>query len=344
MKGRAIVLGKVRGREVAAHVVDGIVDDLIVDCDPDIPRTGTIYRAVAGRPMKGQGGLFVDLGEGGTGFLRQWRGVAPGQTLLVEVTGYARDGKAIPVTARPSIRGRHILFTPGAPGRNLSKSIPEGAEREALAALVSGLDLPEEIGLIVRSRADTAGLDHVREEALCLAELAQKIWDDRSSNGAEKLLDGPDPEDAAYLSWPDPDAVESGDEALANFGVLDAIDGFLDPDVALPAGGRVRIEPTAALVAVDVDTGPQTSPASALNTNIAAARCLARELRCRGLGGQITVDFAPSPKRDRHRIEQVLQAAFRSERSETVLAGWTPLGLFEMQRKRARLPLAEVFR
>jgi Ribonuclease G/E len=55
----------------------------------------------------------------------------------------------------------------------------------------------------------------------------------------------------------------------------------------------------------------------------------------------VTVDFAPFPKADRHRVDQALKAAFRAERDETVLAGWTPLGHFEMQRKRSRLPLSE---
>ena len=102
------------------------------------------------------------------------------------------------------------------------------------------------------------------------------------------------------------------------------------------------IEPTRALVAVDVNTGPDTSPAASLKANIAAARDLPRQLRLRGLGGQVVVDFAPMPKKDRATLDQVLRAAFKGEGAETSLAGWTTLGLYELVRKRDRLPLAEV--
>jgi ribonuclease G len=94
-------------------------------------------------------------------------------------------------------------------------------------------------------------------------------------------------------------------------------------------------------VAVDVNTGGDTSPAAGLKINIAAARDLPRQLRLRGLGGQIVIDFAPIPKRDRGVLDQVMRAAFKTE-SETHLAGWTTLGLYEMTRKRDRLPLAEL--
>ena len=89
------------------------------------------------------------------------------------------------------------------------------------------------------------------------------------------------------------------------------------------------------------DAGGDTSPAAALKANLAAARDLPRQLRLRGLGGQITVDFAPMPKKDRHILDQSLKASFRAESSETTLAGWTPLGNFEIQRKRDRMPLSQ---
>ena len=104
----------------------------------------------------------------------------------------------------------------------------------------------------------------------------------------------------------------------------------------------MMLEPTRALVAVDVNTGPDTSPAASLKVNIAAARDLPRQLRLRGLGGQLVVDFAPIPKKDRAILDQVIRAAFKFEAAETNLAGWTTLGLYEMTRKRDRLPLADL--
>ncbi len=100
------------------------------------------------------------------------------------------------------------------------------------------------------------------------------------------------------------------------------------------------VEPTHALIAIDVNTGSDTSPAAALKANIALARDLPRQLRLRGLGGQVVVDFAPVPKRDRAVLDQVLRAAFKGEGTETTLIGWTKMGLYEISRKRDRAPLS----
>ena len=112
--------------------------------------------------------------------------------------------------------------------------------------------------------------------------------------------------------------------------------------VRLPGGASAMIEPTRALVAIDVNTGSDSSPAASLKANIALARDLPRQLRLRGLGGQVVIDFAPVPKRDRATLDQVLRAAFKGEASETTLIGWTAMGLFEISRKRDRAPLAQL--
>ena len=77
-------------------------------------------------------------------------------------------------------------------------------------------------------------------------------------------------------------------------------------------------------------------------TRIGAGGGVPRPFRRRGLGGQIIIDFAPLRKTDRKRIEEALKAAFRRDPVETSLAGWTPLGNFELQRKRERRPLSEL--
>ena len=92
-------------------------------------------------------------------------------------------------------------------------------------------------------------------------------------------------------------------------------------------------------MAVDVNTGGDTSPAAALKANLAACRALPRALRLRGLGGQITVDFAPMSKAHRRQVEQSLRASLKADPIETSMVGWTQMGLFELQRKRERLPL-----
>ncbi len=93
MKGRVVILDEIDGRNAAALVVDGRLEQLAIDPDGDAPLPGAVYRAVAGRPVKGQGGIFVRLPGGRSGFLRQISGIAPGQRLLVQVTGPAEDGQ-----------------------------------------------------------------------------------------------------------------------------------------------------------------------------------------------------------------------------------------------------------
>ena len=124
-------------------------------------------------------------------------------------------------------------------------------------------------------------------------------------------------------------------------GVTDDIDTLKRPRAPLPGGASLYIEPTRALVAVDVNTGSDTSLAAGLKANIATARDLPRQLRLRGLGGQIKLDLAPMAKKDRRGFETALRAAFKTDTEDTVLAGWTPLGHYELQRKRGRLALAE---
>lgn len=99
------------------------------------------------------------------------------------------------------------------------------------------------------------------------------------------------------------------------------------------------VEPTRALIAIDVNTGGDTSPAAGLKANMAAARLLPRALRLRGLGGQVVLDLAPMPKKDRRGFEAALRKAFKADSVETALVGWTPLGNYELQRQRGRAPL-----
>jgi Rne/Rng family ribonuclease len=127
-----------------------------------------------------------------------------------------------------------------------------------------------------------------------------------------------------------------------HYGIWDEIEKLKSPRVDLPSGAWMAIEATRAMVTVDVNTGGEFGGGSALTANLEAARELPRQLRLRGLGGQIIIDFAPLKKTDRKRIEEALKAAFRKDPIETTLAGWTPLGNFELQRKRERRPLSEL--
>lgn len=345
MKGRVVVLDEIAGRPAAALVVDGRLEDLLIDPEDTTFLPGAICRAVAERPVKGLGGHFVKLPAGEQGFLRQVEGIAPGRPLLVQVTGPAEPGKAVPVTARLLFKSRFAIVTPGAPGLNISRQIKDEARRAALQALAdAGMAGAEEgLGLILRSACGTSKPEPVAEDIAAMRQLAEAVLADREG-APELLVDGSGAHDVAFRDWldPAPDALETDPGAFDAEGVSEMIDALRKPRVGLPGGASLWIEPTRACVTVDVNTGPDTSPAAGLKANIAAARELPRQLRLRGLGGQVVVDFAPMPKRDRQILDQALRAAFKGEAAETNLAGFTALGLYEMVRKRDRLPLADL--
>lgn len=346
MKGRVVVLGVYRGREAAALVVDGALHDLIVDAGEAAGfAPGAILRGVLDRQMKGQGGAFVKLPDGETGFLRETKGLAPGKPVIVQVTGFAEPGKALPLTTRLLFKSRLCIVTPAAPGLNVSRRIRAEDVRARLEALAGAGMEGAHFGLILRSAAADAEDDEIAADIAATRALAEAVTAD-AAGGPELLVAAPSPHEEAWRDWADPapDEVVEGADAFALHGVEEMIDALRSPVVALPGGGSMAVEPTRALVAVDVNTGADTSPAASLKANIAAARDLPRQLRLRGLGGQVTVDFAPMPKRDRATLDQQLRQAFRGEATETSLAGWTPLGNFELQRKRDRMPLALILK
>ena len=344
-QGRVVLLDEIKGRQAAALMQDGQLIELAVDPIDNVILPGAIYRAVADRPLKGQGGIFVKLPGGASGFLRQISGISPGQRLLVQVSGPTEPGKATPVTARLLFKSRLAIITPDAPGLNISRAIRDEDTRAALASVAEAamLGANPALGLILRSAASEADPDEVTDDITAMRDLASALLAD-TDGGPELLLDGPSAHDLAWREWghPAPDMVEDRVGSFAAFGVLEAMDALLTARVDLPGGGHMMIEPTRALVAIDVNTGPDTSPAASLKANIAAARDLPRQLRLRGLGGQVVVDFAPQPKKDRAILDQVIRAAFKGDGPDVTLAGWTTLGLYEFTRRRDRLPLAEL--
>jgi Ribonuclease G/E len=341
VKGRQILIEPLpAGGHAAALMVDGRLEDLLVDPDPadPAPRPEAIYRAVPGRPMKGLGGVIVELGGGLTGFLRGPRAPPPGRPLLVQASGWAEPGKAAPVSSRLLLKGRWAILTPGAPGINLARALRDPERRSALTTLAEAAMAGEEVrtGLILRSAAGEAGDAEVAAEIAAL----RAAWAGLDLAGAPGMLrEAPGARAEALREWREAGvALREAPTALADAGVWEEVAALGQPAVAL-GPGSMAIEPTRALVAVDVNTGADLSPAAALKANLAAAAELPRQLRLRGLGGQVTVDFAPLARADRPRVERALASALRRDGIDTAIVGWTPLGHLELQRKRVRRPL-----
>ncbi len=341
MRGRTIALDRWQDRDAAALIVDGRLEDLLVD--HDLPRPGAIYRAIADRPLKGQGGMFLKTPDG-PAFLRQVKGLSPGQPILVQVSGFAEAGKAIPVTTRLLFKSRFAIVTPEKPGINVSRQIKDDDLRDTiLEAAHDALDdtaLPEASGLILRSACAHGSDDEIAGDVAAMSALAAQVLADLTG-APELLVEGDGAHALAWRDWVEPADID-GEGSFARHEVGAMIDALADARVPLSGGHEMLIEPTSALVAVDINTRGDTSPAAGLKANLSAMRDLPRQLRLRGLGGQIIVDPAPCPKKDRRQLESVLRAGLKREASETILAGWTQLGLMEIQRKRDRLPLKDL--
>lgn len=342
-QGRIAVWDEIDGRFAAALIENGKVEDVIIDPIADRPVIGNFYRAKIGRAMKGQGGAIVDLGQGISGFLKDAKGLPEGSMVTVQVSHYAERAKATPVTTRLSFKSAFAILTPNAPGYNIAKSIRDDDARDQLALIAKEamIDQPDDWGLILRSGSDQIAPDAILDDIQGLCDLADKILSDNSDKPC--LLFAQNAQTLSYSAWtnPAPDQLESGEDAFERLGVWDYIAALGHIETPLPSGGSFTIEPTRALVAVDVNTGKDLSLGAGLNANLETARTLPKALRLRGLGGQITIDFAPSPKKDRRYLEDTLRKSLKADGIDTILVGWTPLGHYELQRKHERLPLSE---
>jgi len=342
---RVILIEREGVRSRAALLVGGRLEDLLIDPPEDdtTPNPGEIYRAKIDRLVPKQGAAFLRLGPDRMGYLREARGLREGQTLLVQVVSYPEDGKASPVTRRILYKGRRVIHTPEAPGINVSRQIRDTAERARLTAAAERAlaERAAETGLILRSAAAGA-----TDAALC-EEITDLCAARAMADGAAQAAGPPtrvgDALSAAALAMREWDGkADMATGAFEAHGVLEEIDRLRGPRIELPSGAWMSVEPTRACIAIDVNTGAEFGGAAALTANLEAAREIPRQLRLRGLGGQIVVDFAPIAKKDRHRIEDALKTSLRHDPIETSLVGWTGLGLFEIQRKRERRPLGDL--
>jgi ribonuclease G len=339
VKGTIVALDTIEGRKAAALIVDGVLQDFLCDPPADAPpMPGAILAARGGRPAKGTGGTFVDLG-GPRGFLRGGGGV-PGRMLAVQVSGVAEPGKAVPVTAAPVHKGRHIVLTPGRPGVNVSRAIRGHAERARLQQAGEAALGGRVAGLILRSAAEGLPAEALAGEIAALAAEAEAVA--AGLAGAVPgtvLLAAADAHARAARDWPAVDT-DAAPGAFARHGVDAALGAARDPVWKLPGGAWMAVEPTRALVAVDVNTGGDFTPAAGLKALLSAMSDLPRALRIKGLGGQIVIDPARLAKADRRRAEVAAKRAFRDDPVQTAVVGWTPLGHLELNRQRDRWPLA----
>ena len=367
-RDREILLFADGSREWAALLASGRIEDLYAEDAEryEGPRRGEVCAARVDRLAPGGRMAFVDLGDGRAGLLGQASGLEPGDRILVQVDRYAIGGKAPRVREAVSVPGRWLVAVRGGEGVRVSRRIPEGDERERL------LRAMEEFGVSMRVIVRTAARDADESELAAEAEFLQdRIVDleDRAESGAARTLaPGPGPVARALSDWlgtgntaiagaggaldraigdeatVDPDIWEDEQALLEHCDLAAGIRSLLAPRAEIEGGGWMSIEPTAAVVAVDVNTGARfLDRNSAEAMGCAAARAIPRELRLRGLGGIVVVDFPPVSERGDEVIGREMERALRQDSPGATGLGWTEAGLYEIVRRRDRRPLDECF-
>lgn len=347
----------------AAIIENGRLIDLVVAACDGRGVEGDIYLGRVARVLPGMGGAFVEIGLDRPALLETKR-TPPreGEIVTVQLVEPAAGGKGARVSRRIAIAGTYLVLLPDDDGVALSKQIEESRQQAHIVNSLRSARQPGE-GLIVRTAA--LGVD----EAPLQAELAQLrarwhaiVARREAASGPPAILHQEPPESrlAAELAAFETGAIivdsAATSRALAaaasaiaariavnkertalfeRHDIADVLAELGAASVALPSGGALTIEATAALTAIDVDSGAATDTKLRLTTNLEAAREIARQIRLRDIFGVIVVDFIRlEPHVDRNRLLTDLRGATKDDRRNVTVFGYTAAGHVEMLRVR----------
>ncbi len=351
---RALLTEASWGR-TAALLTDGGTTEIRLERPAD--EMGAIW---LGRVLRVEQGLgaFVDLGEDGTGLLASGKPPHEGAAVLVQTTRPATEDKGPALGAAPRLAGRYLIYTPRRPGISASKRLPDDGTRTRLQGFARRLLQPGE-GMVMRAAAAAAGdaaivreldmlrarwrrIDAARDEAPALLwrepDPLAAFLRDRLAPGGALSVDRPLRRYAERIAPPDARLEISDEPGWRAFGLEDAVRSALEPVVALAGGGSISIEETRAGIVIDVDGGGRRN---ALALNLEAAGVIAREIRLRGLGGLILIDFVDLERAaERRRVERRLAEGFAGDPAARRQLPFSPLGVIELTRQRLGVPLA----
>ena len=302
-----------------------------------------------------------------------------GQVMLVQVVKEERGNKGAALTTYLSLAGRYCVLMPNtARGGGISRKITDARDRKRLKQIAEELNVPEGMGLIIR----TAGAQRTRAEIkrdfnyllrlwenireLTLKSTAPKlvyeegdlvkraIRDLYTKDIAEILVAGEDAyrEARAFMKMLMPSHVRNVKlykediPLFAKYNVDAQLDGLFSPIAPLPSGGYLVINQTEALVSIDINSGKSTREHSiedtALKTNLEAAEEIARQLRLRDLAGLIVIDFIDmEDKRNIRQVERRLKEVLKGDRARIQVGRISQFGLLEMSRQRLRQGMLE---
>ncbi len=301
------------------------------------------------------------------------------QVLLIQVVKEERGNKGAALTTYLSLAGRYCVLMPNTShGGGISRKISNGADRKRLKSIIADMNLPATMGCIVR----TAGLERTKNEIKRDFDYLARLWDEIR----EKTLKSSAPalihNDSDLIKRAIRDiynrdideVVVEGDEGYRHakdfmkllmpsharkvkqyadpvslfqrFGVEDQLAAMYHPVVQLKSGGYLVINPTEALVSIDINSGRSTREhnieQTATATNLEAAREIARQLRLRDMAGLVVIDFIDMEHGSNVRkVEKAMKEALKDDRARIQVGRISGFGLMEMSRQRLRTGVLE---
>ena len=373
--------------------------DLIIESSTREQKQSNIYKGKVTRIEPSLEAAFIDYGEERHGFLPlkevartsfrasfHDRGGRPsisevleeGQELIVQVEKEERGNKGAALTTFISLPGCYLVLMPNNPrAGGVSRRI-EGDERDDIHGLLGSLQIPDGMGVIVR----TAGGGRTQEELQWDLEILMRLWDVIQRASADRpgpyliyqegnaviralrdylrkdideiLIDHDDvyTDVVNHLKLIRPDFVhrvkhyKDPTPLFTRFQIESQIESAFTREVRLPSGGSVIIDHTEALVSIDINSAKSTKGGdieeTALKTNLEAANEIARQLRLRDIGGLIVIDFIDmTPVRNQREVEDRLRSSLAMDRARVQIGRISRFGLLEMSRQRLRPSLGE---
>ncbi len=398
---KRMLINATQPEEVRVALVDGQkLYDLDIENREREQKKASIYKARITRVEPSLEASFVDFGSERHGFLplkeisRQYfkkTSDEPGgrvmiqdvidekQEVMVQVDKEERGTKGAALTTFISLAGRYLVLMPNNPrAGGISRRI-EGEERDELRDALSQLNIPQGMGVIVR----TAGVGRSAEELQWDLDYLLQLWDaiqkaekteraptliyqennvilrairdNLRKDIGEVLIDGKEAyeEASVFIEQVMPhykDRVKYYSDSIPLFNryqIESQIETAFHHTVKLPSGGSIVIDPTEALVSIDINSARATKGAdieeTALNTNLEAAEEIARQLRLRDVGGLLVIDFIDmSNVKNQRAVENKMREALEADRARVQVGRISRFGLMEMSRQRLRPSLDEL--
>ena len=294
-----------------------------------------------------------------------------GQELVVQIEKDERDNKGSALTSYLSLPGRYMVIMPGSDSTGISRKVEQEGTRKKLKEIVAEMSIPEGMGYIIRTEAVGRSPEELQKDFTNLTELYESIKQKASEiKGAgeiyrdsgliirtirdyfsddidEVLVDSKDAyREAKEFFRETMPACEKRVKLhkekrpiFSRFQLEEQIDQIYEKRVSLPSGGSLIIEPTEALVSIDVNSGKSSGERgiedTAFKTNMEAAEEVARQLRLRDLGGLIVIDFIDMrDKKHNHDVEKTLKQALKMDKARVNLGRISEFGIMEMSRQR----------